>query len=315
MTVKKDKETHRDPTSVYPNTTALLRLAYRIFGPGHNEPEDLESVKNTMFIRGIPEEGESWLTPLGQETQRSLDVSVTEILEAYAVYMKEIERMNGWDNVHKKRKQAQLDGNEDGGDDWVVELKSNGRIKSVAHEWAEGEDPYEQFWRDPVLWLDRQEALARSRAMRSSIRDMNATLRDIEVFYERKASKDLDQVVASSVAHMNDLTVYAEVLEEVIKMHGGKSRGTTWESRDRPGVTFGPRVPWAIHRVWELGERVDAMEPIMAACKRTQARLVTTKLITTTKELRLELRVKLARVAALCLAEEARDDFRKELGE
>lgn len=317
MTPKKDKETHRDATVVYPNTTDLLRLAYRIFGPGHNELEDLDSVKNKMFIRGIPEEGESWLTALGQETQRSLDVSVTEILEAYAVYMKEIERMNGWDNVHKKRKQAQLDGSEDAGDDWVVELKSNGKIKSEAHEWAEGEDPYEQFWKDPALWLDRDDALARARAMRGTIAEMNATLPKVHDFYTRKMefSRDFHEILAACANHLRDLTTYAEVLEDVIKMHEGKSRGTTWESRDRPGVTFGPRVPWAIHRVYDLDERLEAMKPVLAACEHTQHRLAQTNLLTTTKELRMELRFKLVRFAALCLAEEARNDFKKELEE
>lgn len=317
MTPKKDKETHRDPTAVYPDTSPTLRLAYRIFGPGHNEPEELDGVKNQMFIHGIPEAGESWLTPLGQEIQRNLDLSVEKILEAYSTYKKEIERMNGWDNIERKRKQARLDSDEDGGGDWVVDLKSDGKIKSVAHEWAEGEDPYEQFWRDPVLWLDKAEALARARTMRGSIAEMNATLRKIQGFCERRTGlgNDLRQALASCEDHLHDLIAYSEGLEDVIKMHQGKSRGTKWESRDRPGVTFGPKVPWAIHRVYELDERLDAMKPVMAACERTQNRLASTKLLTTTKELHLELRVKLVRFATLCLAEEARNEFKKEFEE
>lgn len=317
MTPKKDRETHRDPTAVYPDTSPTLRLAYRIFGPGHNEPEELDSVKNQMFIHGIPEAGESWLTPLGQEIQRNLDLSVAEILEAYATYKKEIERMNGWDSVQRKRKQAQLDGDQDGGEDWVVELKSNGKIKSVAHEWGEDEDPYEQFWRDPALWLDKEEALARTRAMRDSIAEMNATFWKVKDFCSRRMGlgEYLDQVLRRCKNHLQDLSAYAEGLELVIRMHAGKSRGTKWESRDRPGVTFGPKVPWAIHRVYELDERVDAMKPVIAASERTKNRLSSTKLLTSTKELRVELRVKLVRFAALCLAEEARNDFKKEFEE
>ncbi|KAI7774930.1 hypothetical protein LA080_007669 [Diaporthe eres] len=316
MTPQKDKEPDRDPTVVYPDTSPRLRLAYRIFGPGHNEPEELEAVKNKMFIHGTPQAGESWLTPLGQEVQRNLDLSVEKILEAYATYKKEIDRLNGWDDVHKKRKQARLDGDEDGGD-WVAELKSDGKIKSVARDWAEGEDPYEQFWRDPALWLDKDEALERTRTMRGSIAEMNATLRKVEEFFRRTTGlgRDLHQALTRCVAHLHDLTAYAEGLEGVIKMHGGMSRGTKWESRDRPGVTFGPKVPWAIHRVYELDERLDAMKPVMAACERTQNRLPSTKLLTTTKQLHVELRVKLVRLATLCLAEEARDEFKKEFEE
>lgn len=98
-------------------------------------------------------------------------------------------------------------------------------------------------------------------------------------------------------------------------MHEGKSRGTKWESRDHPGVTFGPKVPWAIHRVYELDERLNAMKPVMAACERTQNKLGTTKLLTATKQLHVELRFRLVRFAALCLAEEARDEFKKEFEE
>ncbi|KAG6357373.1 hypothetical protein INS49_013250 [Diaporthe citri] len=316
MTPKKDKETHRDPTVVYPDTSPSLRLAYRIFGPGHNEPEKLDSVKDKMFIRGVPEAGESWLTPLGQEIQRNLDLSVEKILEAYSTYKREIERMNRWDNVHKKRKQARLDRDEDGGD-WVADLKTDGKIKSVVHDWAEGEDPYEQFWKDPALWLNKEEALVRTRAMRGSVAEMNATLRKIQGFCERRMGlgNDIHQALARCEIHLHDLIAYSEGLEEVIRMHEGKSRGTTWESRDRPGVTFGPKVPWAIHRVYELDERLDSMKPVLAACERTQNRLASTKLLTTTKVLHVELRVKLVRFAALCLAEEARNEFEKEFEE
>lgn len=218
MTPTKDKETDRDPTVVYPDTSPRLRLAYRIFGPGHNEHEELEGVKNKFFIHCQPEAGESWLTPLGQEVQRNLDLSVEEILEAYGVYKKEIDRMNGWDDVHNKRKQARLDGDEDGGD-WVTELKSDGKIKSVAHDWAEGEDPYEQFWRDPALWLDKEDALSRTRTMRGSIGEMDATLRKVQNSCKRRTGlgNDIYQALAKCETHLHDLTKYAEGLEAVIK--------------------------------------------------------------------------------------------------
>lgn len=334
MTPQKDKETNRDPTAVYPENSPRLARAYRIFGPGHNELETLESLKNDMFVRGIPEQGETWLTPLGQEIERSLSVGVAEILEAYATYKNEIERMNRVDQIHKKRKQAHLGGSGEGGGrgedeneneneaegssgGFVVQVGANGKIRGVPHDWAEGEDPYEQFWRDPALWLTRAEALTKTRAMRSSIADMSTTIRGVQRFCDQKmaAGRDLGRAVAKSTAHLQDLALYAEKLEEVVRMHAGLSRGTTWESRDQPGVTFGPGVPRAIHLVCELDGRVDEMGPVAAACERTRARLASTKLLTTARELRVDLRVKLERFAALCLPEEARDAFKKALQE
>lgn len=321
MTPPNDKEIDRDPTVVYPENSPPLKRAYRIFGPGHNELEELDKVKNDMFVSGIPEQGESWLTPLGQEIERNLGVGVAEILEAYTAYKNEIERMNSVDRMHVKRKEASSSGSEgkdeDGGGEWVVNVNANGKIRGEHHTWAEGEDPLEQFWKDPGLWLSRAEALARMQTMRSSIAETSATLREIERFYEQKMqpSKDLDQAVAKSVYLLQDLAVYAEKIEKVIRMHAGLSRGTTWESSDRPGVTFGPNVPWCIHRVYELDERIDAMKPVMAACERTRARLAPTKLLTVRKELRAELRLRLVRFAALCLPEEKRDGFKKGLEE
>lgn len=332
MTPQKDKETNRDPTTVYPENSPRLARAYRIFGPGHNELETLENLKNDMFVRGTPGQGETWLTPLGQEIERSLSVGVAEILEAYATYKSEIERMNRVEQIHKKRKEAHLSGGGEGGGrgedenedqaegssgGFVVQVGANGKIRGVPHDWAEGEDPYEQFWRDPALWLTRAEALSKTRAMRSSIAEMSTTMRGVQRFYNQKmtADRDLGRAVAKSAAHLEHLTLYAEKIEEVITMHAGLSRGTTWESRDQPGVTFGPAVPRAIHLVCELDGRVDEMGPVAAACERTRARLASTRLLTTARELRVDLRVKLERFAALCLPEEARDAFKEALQE
>lgn len=332
MTPKKDKETHRDPTTVYPDNSPTLRRAYRIFGPGLNEHKTLENLKNDMFVSGVPEQGETWLTPHGQEVGRTLGVGVAEILEAYGAYKNEIERMNEADRVEKKRKQARVNSNGGGGssedenededeeeDDgqYVVEVNASGKIKGELTVWGEDEDPYEQFWRDAALWLSRQDALSRTRTMRASIAEMNTTLMDLQRFYKHKmqAGADLDTIVATSVDHLHDLTAYAGHLEEVIKMHEGKSPGTTWASRDKPGVTFGPNVPWAIYVVHELDERIDDMRPVLAACRRTQGKLGGTKLLTTTKALRVELRVKLVQFAALCLPEEARAEFKRALAD
>lgn len=333
MTPKKDKETHRDPTTAYPDNSPTLRRAYRIFGPGLNEPQTLENLKNDMFVRGVPEQGETWLTPHGQEVGRTLGVGVAEILEAYGAYKTEIERMNEADRVEKKRKQARVggggDSSEAGGDEdeeeeeadddgqYVVEVNASGKIKGEPTVWGEDEDPYEQFWRDAALWLSRQDALSRTRTMRASIAEMNTTLMELQRFYKHKMQPgaDLDTVVATSVDHLHDLTDYAAHLEEVIKMHEGKSPGTTWESRDKPGVTFGPNVPWAIYVVHELDERIDDMKPVLAACKRTQGKLAGTKLLTTIKQLRVELRVKLVQFATFCLPEEARAEFKKAIAE
>lgn len=326
MPPKKDREIHRDPTTVYPDNSPTLRRAYRIFGPGLNEPSALENLKNDIFVRGVPEHGETWLTPHGQEIGRTLGVGVAEILEAYGAYKTEIERMNEVDRIEKKRKQVRVGGgvDEDENEDedkedgqYVVEVNANGKIRGEPTVWDEDEDPYEQFWRDAALWLSRANALSRTRTMRASIAEMNTTLRELQRFYKHKMQPgaDLDGVVATSVDHLHDLSDYARHLEEVIKMHEGKSAGTTWESRDRPGVTFGPNVPWAIYVVHELDERIDDMKPVLAACKRTQGKLAATKLHTTTKELRVELRVKLVRFATFCLPEEARGEFKKALEE
>lgn len=336
MTPKKDKETHRDPTTVYPDNSPTLKRAYRIFGPGLNESETLESVKNDMFVRGVPGQGETWLTPLGQEIGRTVGVGVAEILEAYGAYKTEIERMNEADRVGKKRKQARVGGgsssssggggvdedenegeDEEGDGQYVVEVNANGKIKGEPAVWDEDEDPYEQFWRDAALWLSRADALSRTRAMRASIAEMNTVLMELQRFHKHKMQPgaDLDGVVAASVDHLHDLTDYARHLEEVIKMHEGKSAGTTWESRERPGVTFGPNVPWDIYVVHELDERIDDMRPVLAACRRTQGKLAATKLHTTTKELRVELRVKLVQFATFCLPEEKRGEFKKALQE
>lgn len=338
MTPKKDKETHRDPTTVYPDNSPTLRRAYRIFGPGLNEPETLENLKNDMFVSGVPEQGETWLTPLGQEVGRTLGVGVAEILEAYGAYKNEIERMNEADRVEKKKKRKQArvgssgggggsegasegsSGDEDEEEEdgqYVVEVNASGKIKGEPTVWGEDEDPYEQFWRDAALWLSRQDAISRTRSMRASIAEMNTTLMELQRFYKHKMQPgaDLDTVVATSVDHLHDLTDYAAHLEEVIKMHEGKSAGTTWESRVKPGVTFGPNVPWAIYVVHELDERIDDMKPVLTACKRTQGKLAGTKLLTTTKALRVELRVKLVQFATFCLPEEARAEFKKAIEE
>lgn len=318
-TPKRDKEVNRDPTTVYPDTSPPLQRAYRIFGPGHNDLATLEGLKDEMFIIGTPEAGESWLTPMGQEVASSLGASVAEILQAYGRYKEEIERMNKADRIHEKRKQAQGDSgdSEDEENEYFVEVNANGKIKGVPREWGEDEDPLEQFWRDPVLWLSKTEALSRIQGMRASIAEMNATMRDIQRFYQQKmeSSKDLDQGVERSVDILHEMTFYSETLEEIIDMHDSECPGTTWESRDQPGVTFGPKVPWVIHRLYDLDERVDEVKPVMTACKRTRLQLAGTKLLTTKKQLRAELRFRLVRFATLCLPEAARDDFKKELEE
>lgn len=53
-----DKE--RGPTMIYPESSMVN--AHRIFGPGHNDLGDLQSTRDRLFKRGLPEPGESPLT-------------------------------------------------------------------------------------------------------------------------------------------------------------------------------------------------------------------------------------------------------------
>ena len=330
MSPKKGTLANREPTVVYPDTSPQLMIAYRIFGPGHDKLDDLECQKTRIF-KSRPIDGESVLTSLGQDIVKSLNVNVSQISAAYMRYEAEIKRMNKAERIHEKRKRAQFDGagaedeeeDEDDSDgDGVLEVDADGNVagalkRGKSHVWDEDEDPYEQFYSDPALWITRENALARTRAMRATIAEMNKNLRTIQVFYNKKmeSNMDLDQGVERSVHNLLAVTLYAEKLEHLIRLHDDMYPETCWKSRDRMNVTFGEKVPWTIHKIWDMEERLGDMKPVMTACKSTVTKLAKTNLITETKELRAGLRVKLVKFAALCLAEEARDDFKNELEE
>lgn len=60
----------RSPTKIYPDRE--LCVAYRIFGPGHNDLGDLKSTRDRLFKRGLTEPGESPLTTGKQLLDRVL---------------------------------------------------------------------------------------------------------------------------------------------------------------------------------------------------------------------------------------------------
>ncbi|KAL1855841.1 hypothetical protein Daus18300_010915 [Diaporthe australafricana] len=59
--------------------------------------------------------------------------------------------------------------------------------------------------------------------------------------------------------------------------------------------------PWVINKVYNFEDRVKGMKPALAASKRLHLRLASTRLLTTTKKTRKELRSNLVRFAPLCI--------------
>lgn len=267
---------------------------------------------------------------MGQEIQAQTGFSIAKIQEAYEMYRAQVAHMNEMDRVLEtcKKRAAAADGDDDHNDgrdasdsddydDCILETDGKDRVRGAQHEWEEGEDPYAQFWKVPVLWLNKGTAQARVVGMRHQIADILERLRGIESYYkaEMQPTRDLDQSILHSVENMADLAAYAKGLEEVIRSHEDRSPGTTWQSRDQPGVTFGPWVPWVIHRVYELDERLRDMAAPFELARLVPSKLDTTRMLTTTKELRAELREKLVEIAGLCLPEQSREGFKKELEE
>ncbi|KAL1853564.1 hypothetical protein Daus18300_011768 [Diaporthe australafricana] len=317
---KKDHEKNREATIVYPNTSPELLLAYRIFGPGHRDVEKLDEAKNDILRpKTADRDGEVELKPVGEDIKKTLNVDLEKILAMYEAYKREIERMKKVERIHEKRKLAQRDGidNANGDDsDEVEEIDPNAESsEDDMNEFGQGEDPYEQFYKDPALWLSKKTALTRQQASIASLRNMRATLDDIRTFYNGKMSpgRDLEQCIEASAQNLDGLIRYAGIVEQVILIHENKCPQSTWKSRNRMNDTFGERVPWIINKVYNIEDRVKGMKPDLAASKRLRLRLASAGLPTTTQATRKELRSKLVRFATLCLAASTRADFKKEL--
>lgn len=319
---KKDTEKSRDATLVYPNISPELLLSYRIFGPGHEKVEDLDKAKIRIVRPQTAEpDGEQEFTQLGEDLKNDLEVDLTKTLAVYEAYKKEIERMNKVDRIHQKRKLAQCDGIEDtNGDDSdeVEEIDPNAESsEDDMNEFGKGEDPYEQFYMDPALWLSKEDALTRQQASIASLRNMRTTLDEIRTFYNEKMApgKDIDQCIGASARNLDALIRYAGMVEQVITMHENKCPKSTWKSRERMNVTFGEKVPWIINKVYNVEDRINDMKPALAASKRLRHKLASTRLLTTTQDTRKMLRAKLIRFAVQCFAASARTKFKKELDE
>lgn len=263
---------------------------------------------------------------MGQEIQAQTGFTIAVIHEAYEAYRAQVAHMNEMDRILEtcKKRAAATDGDDnndsdetDDYDDCILETDEKGKNRGTQHEWEQGEDPYAQFWKVPALWLNKGTAQARVVGMRHQIYDMLERLRAIESYYkaEMQPTRDIDQCVLHSVDNMADLAAYAKGLEQIIRSHEDKSPGTMWRSRDQPGVTFGPWVPWVIHRVYELDERLRDMAAPFDLARLVPSKLDTTRMLTTIKELRAELREKLLEIAGLCLPEQSREGFKKELEE
>ncbi|KAI3396508.1 hypothetical protein diail_12128 [Diaporthe ilicicola] len=323
MTPKKGTKTNRDPTLVFPTISPELTLAYRIFGPGQEEVKVLDKQLNAIISsESIGADEEPVCTPLGEDIKKSLNMNLDQILEAFEAYKNEIKRMNKIDRIHLKRKLAQCDGANDADEDesdGVEEIDPNADSSDDEndddYEWDSDEDPYEQYYADPALWLSKETALARQGATLASLRSMKTALDDLQAYYAKNltSSKVLEQAFKNSAINLDTLTRYAEKVEQIIMMHKNKCPRSTWKSRDRMNVTFGEKVPWIIDKVYDLEDRIEGMQSPLAAARRARLRLASTRVATTAKDMREELRAKLVQFAAMCFTHQTRAEFKERL--
>lgn len=334
MTPKKATQKHRDATVVYPGTSPQLMLAYRIFGPGHESIEALVQQRQSIIKHHRPEDGEGWLTPLGMDISRSMKIDVDEINAAYKAYKKEIKRMNKADRIHENRKQAQLDGvdpedmdeDEDDSDDSdEIESSSsssggqheeNGSDKDEANDKQDkddsekDEDRYKQYL-NPDLWLSKEEALTRTRNMRATIEEMNATVSIILDNYNEEipATKECNQAMDKSVNNFLNVRRFAYHLENLIKLHDNKKPEAMWVSPDLKNITFGERVPEALYFVHDLQRRVEYMHKALFLTNRVRTKFLKATTLVTKKQFMAELMFNLRRFAAMACTKEKREEF------
>lgn len=352
MTPKKDKVKHRDAAVVYPGTSPELMRAYRIFGPGHESLEVLAQQRDSVLKR---EGWETWLTPRGVEIARGLDVDVDGIIAAYEAYKKDIERMNKVDRIHKKRKQAQLDGvgaedeDQDENDSDGVEEVSSSSVSSGAQDDNEGgsnesgsnegdsneggsdkdseendeennegekEDPLQKFL-GPDLWLSQGKALAGAKALNAIIEQMHVTVGSILDNYceEFPNSNELSQAMEKFVKNFQKVRTYAYLVENLIRLHDNKTPKSTWKSPDAVNVTYGDKVPETLCKFYELKDRVRDMQKYLDICEKVRDRFLKTTLRDSKVMLMRYLMFSMRKFASMCCVEETRVDFLKELEE